>query len=70
MSTEEDWKKPRQMFRAKCGACATIFDVAAIPMELGKFCLVAKTRSKYCPMCGSIKTFVADPRDLSEEAAA
>jgi hypothetical protein len=57
-------KSLKQMFRAKCGTCTAVFDVAAIPMEAGRWATVAAARGKYCPYCGSDKTFCAPARDF------
>lgn len=54
----------RQMFRAKCACCATVFDVIATPVTVEVFVRVGKRA--VCPMCGNHKgNLCAPPRDLT-----
>lgn len=54
-----------QMFRAKCVACATVFDVIATPVTVDVFVRVARGAS--CPMCGNRQGNTCAPaRDLTD----
>lgn len=54
-----------QMFRARCAACHTVFDVIATPVPVDVFVRVAKHAA--CPMCGNHKGSTCAPaRDLTE----
>lgn len=42
---------PRQMFRARCAACAHVYDVIATPVPVLTF--VRAARASACTMCGN-----------------
>lgn len=55
-----------QMMRARCKPCGWIYDVVAIPMEMGKAAKTMQERAA-CPMCGDRHALMADPRPLTPQ---
>ena len=55
------------MMQGRCGTCGGVFDVVALPLELGKAANVMKARCRYCPWCGGHKVFCHPARLITPE---